>query len=423
MLSLFFLFTAIYINKKLYQNDQEDLHYYYKAQRGTILLMHFIGFIILVLYSDDALNYLLLYVQQVIFYLVVWLIINKFYKKTNHLIWNIVLYLLNISFIILTRLSYGVGLRQFRIAILGFALALVIPILIAKVQFIQRLTWGYMIGAITLLLLVNDTINGASNWITYGSFNFQPSELVKILYLLFLASFFRESITWGRLILSALFSISIVVILVIQKDLGGALIFSVLFITIIYLTTKKGIFYLGGLCAFSMSSVIAYKLFSHVRVRVQAWYNPWSDIDNTGYQITQSLFAIGAGGLIGTGLTKGLAYMVPVVTTDFIFSAICEEFGNIFSVVLIGLLVMLLMTTLSMATKVRDNFSLILIVGLGVALAFQQFLIIGGVIKLIPSTGVTLPFISYGGSSLVASCLMIGILQGIYMSKVYKKGD
>ena len=172
---------------------------------------------------------------------------------------------------------------------------------------------------------------------------------------------------------------------------------------------------LAGLLAGGGASVAAYYLFSHVRVRVLAWSDPWSHINQEGYQICQSLFAIGTGGLFGMGLGQGLPKSVPVVESDFIFAAISEELGVIFSICLILVYISSFIMFINIALKMKKRFYKLSAFGLSVVFIFQVFLSIGGVTKFIPSTGVTLPLISYGGSSIVATIVIFSIIQGMYV--------
>lgn len=410
--SFYFLYSSIRLSRALFTDALEERGFYFNAQRVTVFLSHLLGFVILFLTQKHFLELLILYVEEFLFFMVVWVIIAKVYHKTNLLLWNIALYLTQIGFVMLARLDLGSGVRQFRMALIGFAIALILPMIFHKMRFLGKLYWFYLILGFGLLFLVNDTINGSKNWLTIGKFSFQPSELVKILYILFIASYFRKGFDRVKFLISGVFTAGLVIILVVQRDLGGALIFSVLYISLLYIETCQPLVFIGGLAGGSLAAFIGFKLFNHVRIRVEAWSNPFLDIDHNGYQLAQSLFAIGAGGWLGTGLSKGLPYKIPVVLSDFIFSAICEEFGNVFSLFLIGILVVFFLSSLKMASHVKDHFPFMVSVGLSIILAFQQILIIGGVTRFIPSTGVTLPFISAGGTSLIVSCIMIGLLQG-----------
>jgi cell division protein FtsW (lipid II flippase) len=185
----------------------------------------------------------------------------------------------------------------------------------------------------------------------------------------------------------------------------------------LYVATKKVYYFIGGLAAGSVAAVIAYQLFSHVRTRVVAWRNPLSVIDDEGYQICQSLFAIGTGGWFGMGLYQGAPSKIPVVEQDFIFSAISEEMGGIFALCLILVCVSCFLMFLNVAMQMKDQFYKLVALGLGTVYGFQVFLTIGGVTKFIPSTGVTLPLVSYGGSSLLSTMILFAIIQGLYILK------
>lgn len=416
ILSAFYYFYAslrLYFAMK--SGDEFSHHFFMKALRVTLLTSHFIGFFILVLVNENRLDLMILYLEQAVYFIIFWFVITKVYPKSNFVLWAIALYFLQLSFIVLTRLDYLIGLRQFKIALLGAVCAVVIPIIYKKLNFQTKLSVLYAITSLILLFAVNDTVNGARNWLTIGKITFQPSELVKFLYLMWIASVFRKGVNRTKLVYSAGFSALVVLILVYQRDLGGALVFYIVYMSILYIETCNPFFFLGGMVMGSGAAVIAYQFFEHVKVRVVAWINPWIDIENKGFQIAQSLFAIGAGGFFGTGLTKGLPKKIPVVYTDFIFSAIFEEMGGIFALFLIGLCIVFFLATQHIANRAKDHFGLILSSGIGILIAFQTFLIIGGVTKLVPSTGVTLPFVSYGGTSLISSFILLGLLQGIYL--------
>ena len=206
-----------------------------------------------------------------------------------------------------------------------------------------------------------------------------------------------------------------VVILVLSRDLGSAVIFFAAYLVMIYVSTKKAA-YLGlGLAGGSTGAVIAYFLFGHVRQRVSAWKNPMAVYQNEGYQIVQSLFAIGTGGWFGMGLCQGSPASIPVVKNDFIFSAICEELGGIFAICLILVCMSFFLMIVNIAIRIKNPFYKLIALGLGTEYAFQVILTIGGATKFIPMTGVTLPLVSYGGSSVMSTILMLAIIQGLYI--------
>lgn len=395
--------------------------YYLKSQRITLLATHFLGFMILIGASERyKLDLLILYVQEVLFFMIVWYLLKKLYNRNNFLLWNASLYLVCISFIILARIDYNVGYRQFIMAVLGYIFAILMPIFINRFTFLDKLEWVYIaiaIGFLVMVTFIGTEKYGATNWIIIGdTFSFQPSEIIKILFILFLAAYMRKRDQLIHVIIAAIPSLILIVLLVYQKDLGTALIFFIIFVSVIYISTNKPFYFLGGLSAGIVGSFIAYTFYSHVKNRVEAWLNPWADIDKSGYQIAQSLFAIGAGGWFGYGLTKGMPKVIPVVSTDFIFAAICEEFGNIFSILMIIIMAIFFLSGIKIAKKAKNNFYLLLASGISCTFAFQMFLIIGGVTKLIPLTGVTLPFVSSGGTSLTMSIIMLGILEGVHIN-------
>ncbi|QUH31695.1 FtsW/RodA/SpoVE family cell cycle protein [Vallitalea guaymasensis] len=410
-------------NKSMTQGSNEN--FYLKNQRITLLITHFLGFMILIGASDKhKLDLLILYVEQVMFFMIIWFLLKKLYTEYNYLLWNTSLYLISISFIILARIDYNVGYRQFLMAILGYLFAIIVPIFIDRFTFLDKLEWVYIGISIIFLVIVNfvgTEKHGATNWILIGDFSFQPSEIIKILFILFLAAYMRKRDKIIHVVIAAIPSLILIILLVYQKDLGTALIFFIIFISVIYISTNKPFYFLGGLSGGIVGSFIAYKYYSHVRDRVEAWINPWADIDRKGYQIAQSLFAIGAGGFFGKGLTKGMPKVIPAVETDIIFAAICEEFGNIFSILLIIIMALFFLSGIKIAKGTKDNFYLLLASGISCTFAFQMFLILAGVTKLIPLTGVTLPFVSSGGTSLTMSIIMLGILEGIHIKN--QKGE
>ena len=262
-------------------------------------------------------------------------------------------------------------------------------------------------------LLFGTSKYGSVNWLKIGPVTFQPSEIVKFLFIFYLASVFRKRVELKELLITGTLSAGIVLLLVLQKDLGSALIFFMTYMVMLYISTSNEILFFAGMGAASVAATLAYHLFSHVRVRVAAWKNPWSDIDGGEYQIVNSLFAITTWGLLGSGLTKGMPHSIPVVESDFIFAAICEEMGVLFGMGIVCLYIMLFFRGILVVIRCQRRYYSLLAAGVVTMFAFQAFLIIGGVIKLIPLTGVTLPFVSYGGSSVLVSIMMIGLLQWV----------
>lgn len=322
--------------------------------------------------------------------------------------------LLSVGFIMLCRLDIKTATRQLLIASAASVIALVIPVMIRKMKFLSKLTWIYAgVGVILLgaVLVLAATSYGAK----LSLMGIQPSEAIKITFVFFMAAYLYRDITFKKVVIATVVAGMHVGILVLSRDLGSAVIFFAAYLVMIYVSTKKAA-YLGlGLAAGSLGSVVAYFLFGHVRQRVSAWRDPMAVYQNEGYQIVQSLFAIGTGGWFGMGLCQGSPEVIPVVKNDFIFSAICEELGVIFAICLILVCMSFFLMIVNIALQIKNPFYKLIALGLGTEYAFQVFLTIGGATKFIPMTGVTLPLVSYGGSSVMSTILMLAIIQGLYI--------
>jgi cell division protein FtsW (lipid II flippase) len=220
-----------------------------------------------------------------------------------------------------------------------------------------------------------------------------------------------------QVLVTSAFSAAFVLMLVASKDLGGALLYFVTYLAMIYVATRRLSYFAGGLCLMGLAAFVGSKVFSHVQTRVIAWKDPLSVIDNEGYQVSQSLFGIGTGSWFGLGLGQGKPNKIPVVEKDFVFSAIAEEMGGIFALCLILVCVSCFFMMMNIAMQMRDSFYRLVALGLGTLYAMQVFLTIGGAVKFIPSTGVTLPLVSYGGSSLLSTMIIFGVVEGLYIRK------
>ena len=323
--------------------------------------------------------------------------------------------MMSISSVILLRISYTKALRQFIMGAATLILTLIVPYLMSKISILRKYYYSYAAFGIVLLLVVfiaGDVTYGAKLSIDLGIISVQPSEFIKITYPMFIAGMLYQDISVKKLLITSALCAIHVVILVLSKDLGSALIFCLAYLFMIYAATGRKLLLLAGLLAGSAASAAAYFLFSHVQVRVAAWINPWPIIDGSGYQIAQSIFAIGTGSLFGMGLYDGNPNLIPVAEQDFIFSAISEEMGGFFALALILLCFHTFVIMIKICFKCNDNFYKLTCFGMAVIYGVQVFLTVGGAVKLIPSTGVTLPLISYGGSSLVSTLLMFAIIQG-----------
>jgi cell division protein FtsW (lipid II flippase) len=397
--------------------DEERRGGIYTRQNLLMLVVHFSCFMAICFETGDI-TYLFFYIFQQIVLFVTVMLFHMVYPRANRLVVNNMCMLLGVGFVILTRLSYEKAVKQFVIVVCSIALTMVIPFFIHKMKFLKKLTWVYAlvgIAALAVVLILGAYTNGSKISYSIGGVTFQPSEFVKIIFVFFVASALHESATFFEVFTTAVVAGIHVVILVISKDLGSALIFFVVYVLMVFVATRNPLYLLAGTTGGSVAAVIAYQAFRHVQVRVQAWRDPWSEIDSTGYQITQSLFAIGTGGWFGSGLNQGMPQKIPKVEQDVVFSAISEELGGIFALCLIMVCMSCFLMFLNIAMQLKDSFYKLVALGLGVTYGFQVFLTIGGVIKFIPSTGVTLPLISYGGSSLFSTMILFAIIQGFYI--------
>ena len=400
--------------------SEEERNGIYIRQNILMFLIHFVSFAVLCLETKNSMLIIFYALQQITLFATIALY-RVIYPRANRLIINNMCLLLTVSFIILTRLSYDRSVKQFKIVVVSTVLTMFVPYLVKKIKFISKFSWIYALvglGALGVVMILGQVTNGSKISYTVGGYTFQPSEFVKILFVLAIAGMLTKSTDLFHIFITACVAGAHVLILVVSKDLGSALIFFVVYFVMIYVATKNPLYLLLGLVGGAGASVVAYRLFSHVRVRVQAWKDPLGTIENAGFQIAQSLFAIGTGGWFGMGLEQGAPNKIPVVEADFVFAAVCEELGGIFGACLILVCVSCFVMFMNISMKLKDDFYKLIAVGLAVMYAFQVFLTIGGVTKFIPLTGVTLPLVSYGGTSVLTTLIMFAIIQGLYILRV-----
>ncbi len=394
-------------------------------QNQAMFLIHLLAYLIIYLKTDEE-RILLFYGAQVIFFLAYIYLYRLFYRNVSRLLVNNACMLMCVGFIMLTRISFERAVRQFVIVAAAAVVTWVIPLIIARVWQLSRGAWLYAGIGIFLLGLVcvlGNTTFGAQLSLRIAGVSFQPSEFVKITFVFFVASMFYRSTDFAAVTVTTAVAAFHVLILVASKDLGSALLFFITYLFMLFVATSNWLYLGSGLLAGTGAAWLAYFLFPHVQTRVSAWLNPWSDIDIGGYQITQSLFAIGTGGWFGMGLYQGMPYKIPVVEKDFIFAAISEELGGIFAMCVLFICIGCFLQFMMIAGQLQAVFFKLIAFGLGSVYITQVFLTVGGVIKFIPSTGVTLPFVSYGGSSILSTFVLFNIIQGLYILKRNEEDD
>lgn len=297
------------------------------------------------------------------------------------------------------------------------------------ITIVRRMTawekWARIAGLVSVFAMllplapvIGGNINGAYNWVSLRKLHiplsFQPSEFVKLAMLLILASGFSKGGTLRNMLPALLFAILMCgILLILQKDLGTLLIYFFLTLAMFYIASGNLPLTLVGLGGGCVGAVGAYGMFNHVRERVATWINPWSDAQNKGYQLVQALIAISSGGWFGRGLGLGTPRMIPYYHTDFIFAAICEEFGLFFALGVLALFALVVIRGMGIAARAKTRFHALLAFGASFILGIQTVVIVGGVTKFIPLTGVTLPFMSAGGSSLLVCMALAGVILGV----------
>lgn len=355
-------------------------------------------------------------------------LVSKITKADNILV-MIVNMLFSIGVSMIYRLDPAYGKRQLQFYLVGMVLFFLTFFILKAFKFWSKISMFYVVVSIGLFmatLVFGTYIGGAKNWIVIKNIiTIQPSEFIKVPLAFFIASFYSNynqivSKPFGRFYMEFVILVYIG-FLFLQKDLGTALIFFGLMILSQFVFEKDRFLITFNIIAMILGSILAYFMFGHVRIRVATWLDPWSDINRTGYQITQALFALASGGLFGTGIGLGHPDYIPVAESDFIFSAISEEMGVFMGIAVILLFMILVYRAFKISLIQQDKFFSTLAFCIGVLFAIQTFIILGGVLKLIPLTGVTLPFISQGGSSMLSGFILLGCLQ--YCASDIKYGD
>ena len=380
------------------------------AMLSAVMMFFFLGFLMLAVKDGSWQSFLLSVVVPAIIFLGTAGIPKLF--PADKLLLTLTNFLCALGVLTLYRLSPQRGLAQAINYGVGVGAMLLCILLVRYIRHWKALTVLMMGGSLVLLalpLLIGTEQNGAKSWINFGGLSMQPSEMVKLALMLSISYLLsRRKIVW-----SILFAGACLLILMVQKDLGTALLYYGVALILIYVSTGSKMLLGAGLAGGAGAAVMGYQMFAHVKRRVAIWIDPWQDASGAGYQIVQSLIAIVNGGLWGVGLGLGNASVIPEYYNDFIFSVILHEFGIVFGLIVLCMYLFIIIRGVMIARRSRTVFHALLATACASLIALQTFVIVGGNIKLIPLTGVTLPFISYGGTSLVSSLCVIGLLQGV----------
>jgi cell division protein FtsW (lipid II flippase) len=358
-------------------------------------------------------------------------VLNRRLPLRDPLLFPVAMFMAGWGLNLVARLVPDYSPRQTLWVVVGLAALAALTALPKDLRWLRRYRYTWLIGGLALLALTiligqNPANHGPRLWLGFGGLYYQPSELLKILLVAFLASYFAENQRYMRedtirlgpwRVPSPAFLGPVllmwgicIVMLVWQRDLGAATLFFVVFMVMLYVASGQAQLFIGGLALLLVAAVVGYHLFSVVALRVNIWLNPWPHADRQAYQVVQSLLAVSAGGVFGQGIGQGYPTIIPVAYSDFAFAAIAEEWGLIGVLAVVVGLATLVVRGMRIAVQARQPFRTLLAAGLSVMLAVQSLLIMAGVLKLVPLTGVTLPFVSYGGSSLLTNFVIVGLL-------------
>lgn len=360
------------------------------------------------------------------------------------LIFPLVALLNGLGFMMISRLRPDLAIFQAAWTFIGLIAFVGFIIIISDLKVLEPYRYTLAAIGVAALLLplvpgLGAEINGARIWVRIGPASIQPGEIAKVILATFFASYLADkkdllslkAHQFGPIQLPAfkyfgplVFAWGLtIVVMVLQRDLGTSLLFFTLFLVMVYVATGRSIYVFSGLSLFLSGGVLSWLAFSHVRVRVDTWLDPFSDVKGTGFQISEAQFALADGGLTGTGLGLGTPTKIPVVESDMIFAAFGEELGLLGATALLVIFLLFVSSGVRIALSASSEFERLLSTGLILLLGFQAFVIIGGTLRILPLTGVTLPFVSYGGSSLISNYVILAILMRISHNSVVAAAD
>ncbi|KXB64786.1 cell cycle protein, FtsW/RodA/SpoVE family [Parvimonas sp. KA00067] len=391
-----------------------------KSIQGLLLFFQILGLFLIM--ARDFANFdrtkLYFMVGLISFVYISGKLVQKF-TRGDYYIMLIANMLFSIGILEIYRLNNKMAFRQIIWFCIGIIAFWVVYLILKYIKIWNKMYYFYAGVSYILFIatiLFGKNINGAKNWIRLGeNFAFQPSELIKIAFVFLIAAFYKNRDKFEKSLLKRhslhFFFYTFVGFLFLQKDLGSVLVFSGVFIFAQYMYEPHRKYMIVNFLILSFGAILGYILFTHVKVRVKIWLNPFKYADGMGYQIIQGFYAIASGGFFGTGLGLGRPDYIPFAESDYIFASICEEMGILMGMGLVMLFLILTYRGIKTSMEQQNRFYKYVAFCLSLIFAFQALIMFGGILKLIPLTGITIPFVSYGGSSILSSFIALGVLQ------------
>lgn len=344
------------------------------------------------------------------------LVVNKFFYNGDKFLVTFISVLPVIGIAVLYRLDPNIAIKQVLWFIIGISAYIALVIVLPDLNRFAKFKYFYLVGTIVFMAMatfIGVTKYGAKNWVNLGPVSFQPSEFGKIFFVFYLASSLKNYTDLKSLIEPGIVVVVSLGFMVLQRDLGSAMIFTFIAIAMIFTTTSKVKYLLISFGLSAIGALASYALFPHIRNRVMIWLDPWKYASDESYQIVQGLYAMASGGYFGSGLFNGYPQYIPINKSDYIFAVIVEELGMIFALGIMIIYFLMFFRNIRAALNAKSAFTSLLVVGFSVMIAMQVIVIIGGVLNMIPLTGITLPLVSYGGTSMLTVFFCLGIIQKI----------
>lgn len=391
-----------------------------KSIQGLLLFFQILGLFLIM--ARDFANFdrtkLYFMVGLISFVYISGKLVQKF-TRGDYYIMLIANMLFSIGILEIYRLNNKMAFRQIIWFCIGIIAFWVVYLILKYIKIWNKIYYFYAGVSYILFIatiLFGKNINGAKNWIRLGgNFAFQPSELIKIAFVFLIAAFYKNRDKFEKSLLKRhslhFFFYTFVGFLFLQKDLGSVLVFSGVFIFAQYMYEPHRKYMIVNFLILSFGAILGYILFTHVKVRVKIWLDPFKYADGMGYQIIQGFYAIASGGFFGTGLGLGRPDYIPFAESDYIFASICEEMGILMGMGVVMLFLILTYRGIKTSMEQQNRFYKYVAFCLSLIFAFQALIMFGGILKLIPLTGITIPFVSYGGSSILSSFIALGVLQ------------